>query len=297
MTPLRTWFRRGGVSTLLFALPLIVVFAVFSWSPIIQSFVMSFQETNLITPQWVGLHNFVNVLTDPLLGTAVVNTLYFAVLALIFGYPLPLLHAVLMSEVRRCKGVYSALAYLPVVIPPVVAVLLWKFFYDAWPTGVFNTILGWAGLPPVSWIQQDVRRHALTGARGDLGGGRRHDDHLPGCTDRRPARPVRRRRDRPRAIWRKIWHVTLPQLRGVLLHHADPADDRDGPGISRAVPLHRRRPEQRDHHDPAADLPLRVPNSLGGEYGEATALSVMLAIVLAVLSIVYFRLTERWSQS
>ena len=38
-------------------------------------------------------------------------------------------------------------------------------------------------------------------------------------------------------------------------------------------------------------------NSLGGDYGEATALSVMLAIFLAVLSIVYFRLTERWSQS
>ena len=38
-----------------------------------------------------------------------------------------------MSEVRRFRGLYSALAYLPVVIPPVVAVLLWKTFYDAEP--------------------------------------------------------------------------------------------------------------------------------------------------------------------
>ena len=38
-------------------------------------------------------------------------------------------------------------------------------------------------------------------------------------------------------------------------------------------------------------------NSLGGDYGEATALSVMLAIFLAVLSFVYFRLTERWSKN
>ena len=53
-----------------------------------------------------------------------------------------------MSEVKRAKGLYSALAYLPVVIPPVVAVLLWKFFYDAAPTGVFNTIIGWVGIPP-----------------------------------------------------------------------------------------------------------------------------------------------------
>ena len=33
----------------------------------------------------------------------------------------PLVAAVLMSEVRRFRGVYAALAYLPVVIPPVVA--------------------------------------------------------------------------------------------------------------------------------------------------------------------------------
>ena len=38
-----------------------------------------------------------------------------------------------MSEVRKRRGLYSALAYLPVVIPPVVAVLLWKTFYDAEP--------------------------------------------------------------------------------------------------------------------------------------------------------------------
>ena len=36
-------------------------------------------------------------------------------------------------------------------------------------------------------------------------------------------------------------------------------------------------------------------NSLGGNYGEATALSVMLAIVLAVLSFVYLKVTEKWS--
>jgi len=38
-------------------------------------------------------------------------------------------------------------------------------------------------------------------------------------------------------------------------------------------------------------------NSLGGNYGSATALSVMLAAVLAVLSVAYFRLTRSWSTS
>ena len=66
---------------------------------------------------------------------------------------MPLILAVLMSTVRRRRGLYSALAYLPVVVPPVVAVLLWKFFFDGSPTGVFNTILGWFGVGPQPWLQ------------------------------------------------------------------------------------------------------------------------------------------------
>ena len=100
----RGWVRNGGLVTLLFAAPMIFVFAVFSWWPILQSLWMAFQKTNLITYQFVGLDNFVNVLTDPVLGRAVVNTLYFALLALIFGFPLPIFMAVLMSEVKRMKG-------------------------------------------------------------------------------------------------------------------------------------------------------------------------------------------------
>jgi multiple sugar transport system permease protein len=144
-TPL-AWVRAGGISRLLFLLPLIAIFGAFSWYPIVRLVMMSLQHTNLVQPAtWVGLQNFSEVIHDPLFPIAVRNTAEFAGLALIFGYPIPLIAAVLISEVRRRRGLYSALAYLPVVIPPVVAVLLWKTFYDASPTGVFNTTFtGWA---------------------------------------------------------------------------------------------------------------------------------------------------------
>src|SRR5205814_10436583 len=116
--------------------------------------VLSCQQTNLIDAAvWVGLANFREVLGDPLFATAVKNTAYFAGLALLFGYPIPLVAAVLVSESRRFRGIYSALAYLPVVIPPVVAVLLWKVFYDASSLGAFNTVLGWVHLGPYPWLQ------------------------------------------------------------------------------------------------------------------------------------------------
>jgi multiple sugar transport system permease protein len=291
------WVRRGGLSTLVFAIPLLVIFGLFSWLPIGRSIVMSLQETNLIDTSWVGLDNFRTVLSDPLLGTAIRNTLWFAVLALAIGYPVPLLAAVLMSEVRRMKGLFSALAYLPVVVPPVVAVLLWKFFFDARPEGVFNTMLGWVGLGPVPWLQDAgwampslVLEATWAGAGGTI------IIYLAALTSV-PAELYDAAEVDGASVWRKIWHVTMPQLRGVLLItfilqiigtaqvFLEPYLFTDGGPANATITV--------------LLLVYRYAfgNSLGGDYGAATALSLMLAVFLAVLSIVYFRLTRSWSTS
>ncbi|GAA1779751.1 carbohydrate ABC transporter permease [Agromyces lapidis] len=292
----RTWVRGGGLSTLVFLAPMLVVFGFFSWSPIVQSVIMSLQKTNLLDPPaWVGLDNFANVLSDPLLGTAVVNTLYFAGLALLFGFPLPIIMAVLMSEVRRGKGFYSALAYLPVVIPPVVAVLLWKVFFDASPTGLFNAILGWVGIPPQPWLQSPatampslVLEATWAAAGGSI------IIYLAALLSVPPELYDAAEVDGA-SIWRKIWHVTLPQLRGILfimliLQVIGTAQvflepylfTGGGPNNATVTIL-------------LLIYRYAFQNSLGGDYGEATALSVMLAVVLALLSWLYFKLTERWS--
>jgi multiple sugar transport system permease protein len=294
----RVRIRGGRLSTLVFLIPLLLVFGVFSWIPIGRAVVMSFQETNLVTPStFVGLQNFRDVLADPLLWTAVKNTLYFALLALLFGYPVPLVAAVVMSEVRRFKALYSALAYLPVVIPPVVAVLLWKFFYDAGPTGVFNTILSSVGIGPVSWLQGSatVMPSLVLEATWAAAGGTViiYLAALTGVsTDLYEAAEIDRA-----SIWRKVWHVTMPQLRGVLLItfilqivgtaqvFLEPfLFTGGGPANSTTTLL-------------LLIYNYAFANSLGGEYGMATALSIMLAVVLGLLSVLYFRLTRGWSKS
>jgi multiple sugar transport system permease protein len=296
-TPL-TWARGGGLSTLAFLLPLLLVFGAFSWYPIVRTVVMSLQHTNLVSaPTWVGLDNFRAVLHDPLLPIAVKNTAEFAGLALVFGYPIPLVAAVLMSEVRRFRGVYSALAYLPVVVPPVVAVLLWKTFYDGGPVGVFNTVLGWVGLGPYPWLQSQswampslvlestwanaggtviIYLAALTGVNREL----YEAASVDGAT-----------------LWRKVWHITLPQLRGVLLVtmilqiigtaqvFLEPyLFTSGGPANSTLTVL-------------LLIYDYAFGNSLGGDYGSATALSLMLAGFLALFSLVYLRATRGWSRS
>jgi multiple sugar transport system permease protein len=294
-TPI-TWVKGGGLSTLIFLLPMLFIFGAFSWYPIVRTVIMSLQHTNLVQPAtWVGLDNFRKVIHDPLLPKAVENTAEFAGLALIFGYPIPLIAAVLMSEARRFRGVYSALAYLPVVIPPVVAVLLWKTFYDASSTGVFNTVLGWIHLGPYPWLQSQstalpslvlestwanaggtviIYLAALTGVNREL--------YEAASVDGASLR-------------QKIWYVTLPQLRGVLLVtmilqiigtaqvFLEPfLFTSGGPANSTLTVL-------------LLIYDYAFGNSLGGDYGSATALSLMLAVFLALFSLFYLRATRSWS--
>jgi multiple sugar transport system permease protein len=291
-----SWVRGGGLTALLFMLPMLLIFGAFSWYPIVRTVIMSLQHTNLVQPaSWVGLGNFRTVLHDPLFPTAVKNTAYFAFLALIFGYPIPLVAAVLMSEARRFRGAYSALAYLPVVVPPVVAVLLWKTFYDASPQGAFNTILGWVHLGPYPWLQSAtwsmpslvlestwanagatviIYLAALTGVNREL--------YEAASVD-------------GAGLWHKVWHITLPQLRGVMLVtlilqiigtaqvFLEPyLFTSGGPTNSTMTIL-------------LMIYNYAFGNSLGGDYGAATALSLMLALFLALLSLIYLRATRSWS--
>ena len=190
------------------------MFGLFAWFPILRAFVMSVQETNLVSaPTFVGLDNFGRVLADPQFGTAVANTAWFALLALLFGFPVPIILAVLMSEVRRFRGLYSALAYLPVVIPPVVAVLLWRFFYDARPTA--SSTPSWAGSGSAPALAAGLgERDAVDRHRGDLGGRRGDGDHLSRGAARASAPELYDAAEVDGAsIWQKIRYITLPQLR------------------------------------------------------------------------------------
>ncbi len=291
-----TWVRGGGLTTLLFLLPTLLIFGAFSWYPIVRTVIMSLQHTNLVQPAtWVGLDNFRAVLNDPVLPTAVKNTAYFALLALIFGYPVPLIAAVLMSETRRRRGLYSALAYLPVVIPPVVAVLLWKTFYDASPTGVFNTILGWVHLGPEPWLQsQQWAMPSLVLESTWANAGATVIIYLAALTGVNPELYEAASVDGA-SLWRKVWHITIPQLRGVLLLtlilqiigtaqvFLEPyLFTSGGPANATITVL-------------LLIYNYAFGNSLGGNYGEATALSLMLATFLAIFSFIYLRATRSWS--
>jgi multiple sugar transport system permease protein len=131
----------------------LVCFAVFSWYPLVRGVMLAFQQTNFVDPPtWVGLANFRRVLADPLFVTAWKNTFLFTGLALLFGAVMPFFIAIVMNELRHLKGFFRLAVYLPVMLPPAVTALLWKYFYDP-GNGLFNAVLRGLHLPTSQWVQ------------------------------------------------------------------------------------------------------------------------------------------------
>ncbi|WP_405551713.1 carbohydrate ABC transporter permease [Streptomyces sp. NBC_01171] len=129
----------------------LICFALFSWYPAIRAVVIAFQRyTPGSAPEWVGTANFRRVLHDPEFGAAWRNTLTFTVLALLVGFAVPFVLALVLNELRHAKAFFRVVVYLPVMIPPVVSALLWKWFYDP-GAGLANETLRALHLPTSNW--------------------------------------------------------------------------------------------------------------------------------------------------
>jgi multiple sugar transport system permease protein len=195
----------------------IACFALFSWYPLVRGVLLSFQQVNFVTdPDWVGLDNFRALLADPLFWTAWKNTLLFTGLALVLGYLVPFAIAVLLNELRHFAGFFRVAVYLPVMLPPIVVVLLWRYFYDP-GTGLFNALLRVAHLPESQWVQSPrtaMISLVLVSTWANMGGATLM--YLAGLKGI-PGELYEAAELDGASVWQRLRHVTVPQLRFIML--------------------------------------------------------------------------------
>ncbi|HET9138456.1 sugar ABC transporter permease [Actinophytocola sp.] len=195
----------------------LVCFALFSWYPLVRGVLLSFQQVNFVTdPEWVGLDNFETLFADPLFWTAWRNTLLFTGLALVFGYLLPLLIAVLLNELRHFRGFFRVAVYLPVMLPPIVSVLLWQYFYDP-GNGLFNTVLRGLHLPESAWTQSPrtaMISLVLVATWSNMGAATLI---YLAALQNVPGELYEAAELEGASLWQRLRHVTLPQLRFVMI--------------------------------------------------------------------------------
>ncbi len=135
----------------LFLLPAFIPLVVFRLFPMVASFFVSLTEWNLLRPPvWVGIGNYVEVLTDPKFHKALGNTVYYMV-----GYlPLVLIGAltiaVLLNSKLKGSTFFRGIYFLPVVTSWVVVALLWKWLLSP-EGGIVNYLLGVVGIDGPGW--------------------------------------------------------------------------------------------------------------------------------------------------
>jgi multiple sugar transport system permease protein len=200
-----------------FLLGAIVCFALFSWYPMIRGVVMSFQRTRRGVTSWVGWDNYERIVQDPSFWTAWKNTFYFTVLALILGYAVPFVVAIIFNELRHAQGYLRILVYLPVMLPPASALFLFKYYaYDPSDAGLFNAILKFLHLPTSQWMQSTtmaVPAMVLASTWMNMGGAvliyLAALQNIPGSLYEAAELDGA-------GIFKRIRHVTIPQTRLIL---------------------------------------------------------------------------------
>ncbi|WP_068614342.1 carbohydrate ABC transporter permease [Paenibacillus tuaregi] len=138
-----------------FLVPAIVVFTLFLWMPIFKGIVNSFFHIDYVKgSSFVGLDNYKQVLNDPDTWKAVKNTLYYMFLCLIIGFWVPIAASIAISELRKFQGFVRISAYLPYVMPGVVLYGVWRWMYD--PVGPLNAVLSKFGTESISFISDSA---------------------------------------------------------------------------------------------------------------------------------------------
>jgi raffinose/stachyose/melibiose transport system permease protein len=158
--PTRRRRRRpgGGLSPWLFALPALAVYVVFLVYPSITSLFFSLTDWDGLSPTYniVGLQNYLDMVDDPVIATALKNNVIWTVVTLTVPLVVGLALAMLLNGKVRGKPFLRLVFYTPAVLPLVAIASIWGWLYNP-QYGAINEFLRLIGLGQLAqpWLGQD----------------------------------------------------------------------------------------------------------------------------------------------
>src|SRR5215207_7275473 len=273
---------RGDLGmALIFILPALIGFLVFYVYPFIRGFYFSMTRYNLLgTPQFTGLDNFTRLFQDPLFWNALLVTVEYVLINIVLQTILAIAIAVLMHRLTQ-STVIRGLILLPFLISNVIAAMLWFWLLD-YQIGLVNEFIAFLGLDRIAFFGDstwaiptiaivNVWRHMGYTALLVFAGLQTIPDYVyeaasvDGSTE-----------------WRSFWRITLPLLRPILalvlvitvtgsfqVFDTVAVTTRGGPvNATRVMQFY-----------------IYQKGFVQGEFGYASAISVILFIILASVAI------------
>ncbi len=191
--------------------PWIIGFVAFEGGPIVAATMLAFAEWPLPqAPRWVGFQHFRTLLSDPLFGRSLLNTLSYTAgavpLGIIFGFVL----ATLLHRRRPGVRLFRTLFFLPSMLSGAALTLLWGWIFNP-RYGLVNTSLAAVGVRGPGWLQSEAWAMPTLILMSLWGVGITMVVYLA-ALDGVPEDVVDAARLDGAGRWATFWHVTWPLL-------------------------------------------------------------------------------------
>ncbi|MFD2334151.1 carbohydrate ABC transporter permease [Cohnella sp. GCM10020058] len=276
-----------------FLVPAIAVFGLFLWTPIVKGVVYSFYNIDFVNGNhFVGWTNYAEALASSDLGIAVRNTLFYMFLGVLMGFWVPSVVAIAISELRRFQSGMRLIVYLPNIVPAVALYAMWMWLYD--PLGPLNQLLSWFGIDRVDWLtNKHWATFSIVLAETWQGFGATALIYLAGIVGI-PKDLYEAAEIDGAGVFRRIRHITLPGIRHLYLLLFIMQLIATSQGFQTQVALTGGGP-----NNATLTYMYQIINQAFTylNYGRASAMGVMMFVVLTVLSAVLYRLQGRSPQA
>lgn len=141
--------NKKRITPYLYVLPAVVIMIVFVYYPIVQNFFYSFYRMSSYsaTRTFIGLENYIRLISDPVIKIAIKNNTYYAIISLICQVGIGLVIALLVESryVGRFRVFFRTTFFIPSVISITVVSIMWWFIYRP-DIGMLNSALRSIGL-------------------------------------------------------------------------------------------------------------------------------------------------------
>lgn len=202
----------------LFLLPSFLTFILFLFYPLVCTFIYSFHRFTVNTYKFIGLKNYISLLSDTTFLKAIKNTLFFVITSTPIILILSILAAAFIIKMNaKLRSLFIGVFYLPNITSIVTLALVWQWIYN-YRYGALNYILSLLGYENLNWLSNKytvlpsllifliyvslgMPIILLTAAMAAIPKTYYEAAKIDGATD-----------------WQMLWKITIPLIRPTMLY-------------------------------------------------------------------------------
>ena len=205
--------KKRGLEPYLYILPYFLVFILFLVVPGVAGMVIGLFDWHVVGERsFIGLGNFVELVSDPVFIAAVKNTLFYTAMYVPVFIVVGLLLALLLNIDFKARGLMRGIIYAPYIFMIPAIGVIWRWFLDT-NYGVLNYYLKVIGLPSVRWLTDTrIALKSIVMVISWETVGYSMVIYLAGLQEI-PKELYEAALVDGASAWHRFWRITLPQLR------------------------------------------------------------------------------------